>query len=351
MMMGLVVDAMEKGLIPDSAIRLGIRKLCQDRLSTLDHQSLELNQEAASSYIEQLRKSPLAVFTQAANDQHYELPPEFFNLALGRHKKYSSAFWDENCNHLDQAEAKALEVTMQRAELADGMQILELGCGWGSLTLAMAEKYPDARITALSNSAPQRFWIEGQAKARKLNNVRVVTRNIVEVEDLSAEFGKFDRVVSVEMFEHLRNYELLFHRIGNWLKPNGKLFVHIFTHKTFSYFFETEGEDNWMGKYFFTGGQMPASNLVAFFQKDLTLEHQWAWSGTHYERTSNAWLGNMDRNKEPILKIFKEVYGEENAKIWVQRWRIFFMSCAELFGYNRGSEWGVTHYLFSNSKS
>jgi cyclopropane-fatty-acyl-phospholipid synthase len=345
--MSLVMQAMEKGLLPDSAIRFGIRNLCKERLKSLNLGSLEAQQNLANSYIGLLKSSPLAVHTQAANDQHYELPPEFFLKVLGKNRKYSSAYWDENCKTLDQAEDKALEVTMTRAEIKDGMKILELGCGWGSLTLSMAKKFPNASIVALSNSAPQREWIEGHLKERGIKNVKILTRNIVEVADLSAEFGKFDRVVSVEMFEHLRNYETLFQKIASWLTDEGKLFVHVFTHKRFSYFFEVEGEDNWMGRYFFTGGQMPAHDLFAHFQKDLILEKQWAWDGTHYGKTSEAWLKLIDQHRSEILPIFEKTYGKENAKVWLQRWRVFFMSCAELFGFKNGSEWGVSHYLFS----
>jgi cyclopropane-fatty-acyl-phospholipid synthase len=308
--MSVVMRAMEKGLIPDPAIRYGIRKLCKERLQSLEQSSLELEQKSASAYIHALTKSPIAIHTQAAN------------------------------------EFKSLEITMERAELKDGMNILELGCGWGSLTLAMAKKFPRSTITALSNSAPQREWIESEAKRRGFKNIRVVTRNIAEVDDLSAEFGAFDRVVSVEMFEHLRNYEALFTRLSNWLKDDGKLFVHIFTHKVYSYFFETDGEDNWMGRYFFTGGQMPAHHLLAHFQKDLVLEEQWAWDGTHYSKTSEAWLDRLDANRDEVSRIFKSVYGDADAEIWVQRWRVFFMSCAELFGYRDGTEWGVSHYRF-----
>jgi cyclopropane-fatty-acyl-phospholipid synthase len=215
----------------------------------------------------------------------------------------------------------------------------------------MARRSPKAKIVAISNSNSQREWIEAQAKKEGLTGVRVLTRNIVEVRDLDAEFGAFDRVVSVEMFEHLRNYELLFQRIASWLKPQGKLFVHIFTHREMSYLFETEGEDNWMGKYFFTGGQMPAQDLFLEFQRDLRLEDQWAWSGTHYAETSERWLQNLDQNRTEVLRIFEAVYGSEQAPIWVQRWRVFFMACAELFGFDSGTEWGVTHYRFVKNQS
>jgi cyclopropane-fatty-acyl-phospholipid synthase len=341
----LIINAMEKKILPDTAIRFGIRKLCQDRLVSLKKPSLELTQKQATDYVRNLQASPLAIHTDDANKQHYELPPGFFKLALGKNRKYSSAYWAPNCKNLDQAEDDALAISMERAELKDGMNILELGCGWGSLTLAMAKKFPKATITAVSNSGPQREYIENECKKFGYNNVKILTRNIVDVKEFTE--GPFDRVVSIEMFEHLRNYEELFKRISVWLKPQGKLFVHIFTHKNFSYFFETEGDDNWMGKYFFTGGQMPSHHLFSNFQKDLTLVEQWMWDGTHYGKTSEAWLQNMDNHKDEIMKIFDQTYGTNDSKVWFQRWRIFFMSCAELFNYKNGSEWGVSHYLFS----
>lgn len=348
-MNSLMITAMEKGLIPDFAIRYGIRKLCRERLDSLTQPSLDLEIKARNQYVELLKKSPLAIHTQEANEQHYELPPEFFSLALGKNKKYSSAFWSDQCQNLDQAEDEALQTTINRAEIKNGMKILELGCGWGSLTLAMAQAFPQSKIVALSNSSPQRQWIEAQAAQRGLTNVTILTRNIATVEDLTVEFGQFDRVVSVEMFEHLRNYEILFDKISGWLKPDGKLFVHIFTHKKYSYFFETEGEDNWMGRYFFTGGQMPAHDLLEQFQSKLKLEKNWIWNGTHYGKTSEAWLENMDKHKNEIMTLFKPVY-KDQSKIWFQRWRVFFMSCAELFNFDQGQEWGVSHYLFTNKK-
>jgi cyclopropane-fatty-acyl-phospholipid synthase len=345
-MESFLITAMERGLLPDPLIRFGIRNLCRKRKSEIIHRDLESRIMAKRKYLDFLRASPLAVETKAANDQHYEIPAEFFHLVLGKNRKYSSAWFQDKGRSLDQAEEDALRVTMDRAELADGQSILELGCGWGSLTLSMARRFPKAKIIAISNSNSQREWIESRARAEGLSGVRVLTRNIVEVRDLNSECGAFDRVVSVEMFEHLRNYELLFQRIGSWLKPEGKLFVHIFTHRESSYLFETEGEDNWMGKYFFTGGQMPAQDLFLEFQRDLRLEDQWAWSGIHYAETSERWLQNLDGHREEVLKIFESVYGSEQAAIWVQRWRVFFMACAELFGFDSGNEWGVTHYRF-----
>jgi len=343
-----VMEAMERGLIPDPVVRYGIRRLCGERLRSLTLGDPVREREEMNRYVEALKKSPIAIHTREANEQHYELPPEFFLLCLGKNRKYSSAYYPEGCRSLDEAEDAALNATMERAEIRDGMRILELGCGWGSLTLALARKFPNASIIALSNSRDQREFIEGEALRQGISNLRILTRNIVEVEDLRAEFGAFDRVVSVEMFEHLRNYQELFSRISDWLTPEGKLFVHVFTHKKFAYFFETEGEDNWMGRYFFTGGQMPSHDLFLNFQESLSLEKQWAWDGTHYGRTSEDWLKNLDRNRDRVLSIFEKTYGKAEAKRWFQRWRVFFLSCAELFNYRNGKEWGVSHYLFRN---
>jgi cyclopropane-fatty-acyl-phospholipid synthase len=343
--MDKIVDWMERGLISDSLIRLGIRCLSKKRL---DEERALYNGSAPEStrrFVQELKSAPIAVHTVEANQQHYELPPEFFELTLGKYKKYSSCYWGNGATQLDGAEENSLLATCERAELVDGMDILELGCGWGSLSLWMAEKYPNSKIVAVSNSNPQREAISKNAKNRGLQNLMVLTE---DMNRFSTE-KKFDRVVSIEMFEHMRNYELLMENIASWLKPMGKLFIHIFCHREHSYFFETAGSDNWMGRYFFTGGVMPSESLLSNFQKDLSLEKQWRWDGRHYMKTSNAWLKNMDEKKSAILPIFRQVYGEEESSIWFQRWRIFFMACAELFGYKRGKEWFVAHYLFKKN--
>jgi cyclopropane-fatty-acyl-phospholipid synthase len=341
------IDLMERGLVPDAVTRAGIRKLCAQRLQAYAELSASDLQEAEQKYVAELCRSPIAVHTQDANRQHYELPAEFFDLVLGRNKKYSSAFWDSRTTNLDDAEDNALNVTIARAGLSDGMSILELGCGWGSLSLAMAKRFRNSKIVALSNSNSQREFIDAQARQHGLTNLTVITRDISETKDLQLEFGHFDRVVSVEMFEHVRNYRELFQRISSWLKPEGKLFAHIFTHREHSYHFETEGEDNWMGKYFFTGGQMPSRYLFRSFQRDLTLEKQWSWNGSHYAKTCEAWLRKMDAEPAQVMKIMKATYGDAEAARWVQRWRVFFLSCAELFAFRDGNEWFVSHYLFS----
>lgn len=345
-MISQFIKAMEAGVIPDPAIRFGIRQLSKKRLTEVDSNSIEKDEENRQKYVEELRKMPLAIHTKDANEQHYELPSKFFLHALGKNLKYSSCFWDEKTQTLDQAEDLALSETIKRAQIKDGHRILELGCGWGSLTLEMGKRFPNSQVVAISNSAPQKAFIDSEAKKRNINNIHILTRDISRLESLAVEFPSFDRVVSVEMFEHFKNYEILLSKISDVLAPDGKLFVHIFTHRKYAYPFETEGEDNWMGKYFFTGGQMPSHDLLMSFQKNLYLEKTWIWDGTHYEKTSNAWLENMDKNKELIMPILKEAYGDQ-AGTWFQRWRVFFMACAELFGYRDGQEWGVSHYLFN----
>ncbi len=333
----------ERGLLPDALLRHGIRRLCAQRLREETGDGLEAQAARFQARIQALRASPVAIHTDAANAQHYELPPAFFQHCLGARLKYSGCFYPTGKESLDEAEEAMLELYGARAELADGQDILELGCGWGSLTLWMAARYPAARITAVSNSKPQREYIEAQCRKRGLGNVRVITR---DVNVLELEGDGFDRCVSVEMFEHMRNYETLMSRVAGWLRPGGKLFVHIFAHRTAMYPFEVVGEDNWMGRHFFTGGLMPASDTLLWFQRDLQIESRWHVDGTHYERTANHWLARQDAQREPIMAILTEAYGADSARLWFQRWRMFWMSCAEMFGYAQGQEWLVAHYRF-----
>ncbi len=335
--LGLGLALIERGLLPDALTRWGIRRLVA---SGIRQRAADPPDQAALRA--RLLDAPIAVETEAANQQHYELPAEFFTLALGPHRKYSSCYWPAGTADLAVAEAAALSQVVERAGLADGQRILELGCGWGSLTLWMASAFPRSEIVAVSNSAPQRRFIEAECRRRGRDNVTVITADMNTFEAA----GTFDRVVSIEMFEHMRNHRSLMRRIAGWLRPDGRLFVHVFAYRHGCYLFETEGAVNWLGRYFFTGGIMPSEDLLASYQDDLALADQWWLNGTHYEQTANAWLANTDRHRGRILEIFRETYGAASAHVWLQRWRLFFLACAEMFGYAGGRDWGVGHYLF-----
>ena len=328
----VAVELAERGLLPLGGLRLGVRRLLADRLRGAEQ---DLN---TVEFARTLATSRVALETAKANEQHYEVPPEFFELVLGPHLKYSSALWEGGAQDLGEAETRMLDVTCQRAELQDGQDILELGCGWGSLTLHMARLYPNSQITVVSNSAPQRRFIESRAST----NVRVVTADMNAFDP----GGRFDRVVSVEMFEHMRNYEELLHRIRGWLRADGRLFVHVFCHRRYAYAFETDGADNWMGRHFFTGGIMPSLDLLPRFDRDLEVERQWEVDGRHYSKTARAWRENLERRRAEVLSVFGETYGSDAGR-WYHRWRLFFLACEELFGYRDGTEWMVGHYLFA----
>jgi len=342
--MTALIDLAERGLLPDSLLRFGMRRLMRSRLQAHYADGIEAQTQAYRELLQELRQSPVAIETDAANEQHYMVPTDFFKLVLGKQLKYSCALWPDGVNDLDQAEMAMLKLYGERAGLADGQNILELGCGWGSLTLWMAASYPAASITAVSNSASQREHIEAEARVRGLDNVQIIT---ADVNHFTPPDEHYDRIISIEMFEHMRNYQTLLQRVATWLHDDGLLFVHIFCHHRLMYPFETEGEHNWMGKYFFTGGLMPALDTLLHFQQDLLLQDFWAVDGRHYEKTSNAWLALLDQRSEQVLQVCQQTYGEAQAKIWRQRWRMFFMACAELFGMHNGREWLVGHYLFS----
>jgi cyclopropane-fatty-acyl-phospholipid synthase len=332
----------EQGLVPDAVIRAGIRRLVRQRLDEIHAADPQAASQFTESFIASMDEAPVALLPDKANEQHYEVPAPFYELVLGRHRKYSSCYWQPGTTTLDEAETAALALTCEHAGIQDGMKILELGCGWGSLTLWMAARYPHARITAISNSASQREHIVTEAIRRGLLNVEVITCDM----NLFDTSERFDRVVSVEMFEHMRNWRELFSRVSWWLVPRGRFFMHVFTHRNVPYAFEPRDASDWMSRHFFSGGMMPSDDLPLRFQDRVRLLHRWRWSGTHYEKTANAWLANLDANRPQVLQICSQVYGPDVAASWLQRWRIFFMAVAELFGYEEGREWWVSHYLF-----
>lgn len=334
---------LEKNKVPDSLIRMGIRRLLKQRLKDERKGNAEAQQAHLMALIDELKATPtIAINTQEANEQHYEVPTAFYGYCLGKHLKYSSGYWKPGVTDIDTSEKDMLELTCERAELSNGQHVLELGCGWGSLSLFMAAKFPQSRFTVVSNSRTQKQYIDEQAAQRGISNLTVITNNI---NDFRLD-DTFDRIVSVEMFEHMRNYQKLMKLVAGLLKPEGKLFVHIFTHKEYAYKFEVIDETDWMSKYFFTGGIMPSDDLLLYFNEQLSIEKHWHVSGMHYSKTSEAWLRNMDSHKAQIMPLFESTYGKDQALKWWVYWRVFYMACAELWAYNGGEEWIVSHYLF-----
>lgn len=347
-LLGNALDWVERGLVPDVAIRAGIRRLCRQRLAEAPEDPARRADEI-EAFVAEMDAAPIALVPEKANEQHYEVPAEFFELCLGPHRKYSSCWWPAEIDELGGAEEASLAATCERAELGAGQEILELGCGWGSFSLYAAARYRGSRVTAVSNSHSQRRFLEAEARARGLDNVRFLTADINAFEPPPPLRGPggYDRVVSVEMFEHLRNWRALLERVAGWLAPGGKLFVHVFCHRDRPYLFETEGADNWLGRHFFTGGMMPSDELLPRFQDHLRLEQRWRWSGEHYQRTAEAWLRRLDENRERARAILGATYGSDRAELWFRRWRVFFLACAELFGFREGREWWVAHYRFA----
>jgi cyclopropane-fatty-acyl-phospholipid synthase len=329
---------LERDLIPDAILRQVIRALIRQRL----------REEAAHprpDFVAELQHSPIAINTADANRQHYEVPPEFFTTVLGPHRKYSCCFWADGVTTLEEAERRMLELSSERAGIEDGHRVLDLGCGWGSMSLYLAQKFPHSQITGVSNSRPQREFIEAQARERGITNLSIVTADM----NTFAPNGRFERVISIEMFEHMRNYQELLRRIASWLNPEGALFVHIFTHRCYTYPFETKGPGDWMAEHFFTGGIMPSDDLLPKFHQDLTVTGHWRFDGGHYQKTARAWLERMDQNRGHVLQIFAETYGKQEALRWWVRWRVFFLAVEELWGFRNGREWLVSHYLLRPS--
>lgn len=331
---------LERGLLPDALIRIGIRRTiaARDRLERAGgDEAIDARYRA---FLAARRQGPIAVATTAANAQHYELPTEFFRRVLGRHLKYSCALWEPGVASLDEAELRMLERTVERAQLADGQRILELGCGWGSLSLFMAERFPGSDIVVVSNSRTQKAWIDDCARRKGLTNLQVITADINSFEAP----GTFDRIVSVEMFEHTRNWGALFRALARWLRPDGRLFFHIFTHRRYAYAYEVRDASDWMAAHFFTGGIMPSDRFPVDVQTSLVQDAHWIEDGTHYQQTAEAWLANMDRQRDALWPLFVETYGADQATRWWVRWRVFFMACAELWAWRGGHEWIVSHY-------
>ena len=339
--MNAALKLLELGLLPDPLIRAGIRARLKAKLETESEGGVEGERQRRKLFLRQVLDSPIAIHTEDANQQHYELPSEFFLHVLGPNLKYSSGLWNEGISDIGRSEEDMLALTIERAELMDGHRILELGCGWGSLSLYMAARYPQSLITVVSNSRTQKEFIEARMAERGLKNLTVITSEMSRFEQPPI----YDRVVSVEMFEHMRNYPKLFERVAGFIKPGGKLFVHVFTHQKYAYFYDAQDPDDWIAKYFFTGGTMPSNDLFGYFQDHLRLDEQWRVPGTHYQKTCRAWLHRMDSRKPDLMPIFEDVYGS-HARKWWNYWRVFFMSCEELFGYRGGSEWMVSHYRF-----
>ncbi|MDA0334924.1 MAG: cyclopropane-fatty-acyl-phospholipid synthase [bacterium] len=338
--MKTAIELAERGLLPDIALRAGIRQMVARRRRAIGEPtggSLVSNQQM---FADRLAGGPIAVHTDAANAQHYEVPAGFFEAVLGPRLKYSSCYYPSEQATLAEAEEVMLALTCERAGLADGMDVLELGCGWGSLTLWMAAHYPGSAITAVSNSASQRLFIEQKARQMGLANIRIITADINDF----APPGTYDRIVSVEMFEHLRNWPLIFSRVASWMRPEARAFLHVFCHRTQPYLYEDNGQGDWMARHFFTGGMMPSDDLPRYIDSPLEVEEHWQVDGSHYERTANDWLANLDRQRGLLMPLLAATYGAADARRWLHRWRLFFIGCAELFGHRHGQEWRVAHH-------
>lgn len=333
---------LERDLLPDTVIRFGIRRLVAQRLATSAMGGMEMQDEALLDWVSQLKRSPIALATDAANAQHYEVPAELFQMMLGPHLKYSGCLWQDPESTLIAAEAAMLDLVCRRAQLQDGQMVLDLGCGWGSFSLFAAARYPGSQFVAVSNSSSQKAYIDAECATRGIGNLEVVTADINAFDTAQ----RFDRVVSIEMFEHMRNYQELLRRIAGWSKPGALLFVHIFCHRDYAYPFEVQDASDWMAAHFFTGGQMPSEDLLLFFPDHFRIQARWRVNGLHYAKTCRAWLDRIDSRRGEFLELCARIYGPDEARRWRVRWRVFLMACEELFAYRRGAEWIVCHYLF-----
>lgn len=338
-----IIPIVYMNIIPDFIIRYGMRREIASDMIKSRKLSVEDISTQTREFVSEIKRMPIAIETKLANKQHYEVPDEFYQLVLGPHLKYSSGYWPSSKTTLVESEVAMLELYCERAELFDGMKLIDLGCGWGSLSLYMAAKYPNSTIISVSNSNTQRGYIMATAKARGLNNITVYTGDINNFDLTKDHYNSADRVMSIEMFEHMKNYQLLMHKISNWMKRGGKLFIHIFTHRDVP----SHYSEGWMTETFFTGGTLPSDRLLLHFQEHVTLESHWCVNGTHYQRTLEAWLIEMDRKKSTVMPILVNTYGEKNALMWYVSWRLFFIGCAEFFGANKGNENIVSHYLFT----
>lgn len=333
----------ESGLLPDWIVRHGIRRLLARRIDSVPQLGCS---QSTTEFANRLRCEPIAIEAEAANRQHYEVPPAFFRSVLGPRMKYSCCLFDGPDDSLAAAEEAMLDLTCERAQIGDGMQILELGCGWGSLSLWLAEHFPSSSVVAVSNSHRQREFITRRAAELSLSNLRVTTADVADF----ATPERFDRVVSIEMFEHMRNYEELLRRVSGWLSAEGLAFVHVFCHAGAPYLFEDRSDDDWMSRHFFTGGTMPSVDLFSHFDRDLRVRQSWKINGTHYWKTCEAWLRNLDGSRSQLLELFGEVLSPDEARVTLQRWRIFLLACSELFRYESGQRWLVGHYLFEKAE-
>jgi cyclopropane-fatty-acyl-phospholipid synthase len=341
-----VMRLVQTNRVPDWLVRLAIRAGLKLNTRRRNQESIKVRHAAKRALIAKLKQSPIAVHTDDANQQHYEVPAAFFQLVLGRRLKYSCCYWPRGVTTIDGAEEAMLRLTCERARLEDGMTVLDLGCGWGSLGLWIAERYPNSHVLALSNSRSQQEFIESQSRERGLENLETMTADVSQLE-LERQF---DRVISIEMFEHMKNYGLLMKKIASWLRPEGCLFVHVFSHREFAYEFDASDAGNWMAQTFFSGGTMPSDDLLLHFQDHLVLADHWRIDGIHYARTLRAWLNKLDHYQDQVRAVLAGAYGADQETRWLVNWRLFFMACEETWKLNQGREYLVSHYLFNRRR-